>query len=71
MGDAWDRDRGRVRALAEAEAEKAARVGIAQALAIEEQVRASGGPQLQLTRQVMERFSEAVERPAAPRASPY
>ena len=31
-------------------------------MAIDEQVRASGGPQLQLTRQVMERFSEAVER---------
>ncbi|HTR49256.1 MAG TPA: SPFH domain-containing protein [Kofleriaceae bacterium] len=51
----------RVKALAEAEAEKAARVGIAQALAIDEQVRAYGGPQLQLTRQVMERFSEAIE----------
>jgi uncharacterized membrane protein YqiK len=52
----------RVRALAEAEAEKAARIGIAQAMAIDEQVRAYGGPQLQLTRQVMERFSEAIER---------
>jgi uncharacterized membrane protein YqiK len=51
----------RIKSLAEAEAEKAARVGIAQALAIDEQVRAYGGPQLQLTRQVMERFSEAVE----------
>ena len=55
-------DAQRVRVLAEAEAEKVARVGIAQAMAIDEQVRASGGPQLQLTRQVMERFSEAVER---------
>ncbi|HSR97132.1 MAG TPA: SPFH domain-containing protein [Kofleriaceae bacterium] len=51
----------RIKSLAEAEAEKAARVGIAQAMAIEEQVRASGGAQLQLTRQVLERFSEAVE----------
>jgi uncharacterized membrane protein YqiK len=51
----------RVKALAEADAEKAARVGIAQALAIEEQVRASGGPQLLLTRHVMERFAQAVE----------
>jgi len=51
----------RIKSLAAAEAEKAARVGIAQALAIEEQVRASGGPQLLLTRHVMERFSEAVE----------
>jgi uncharacterized membrane protein YqiK len=54
-------DAQRVKALAEAEAERAARVGIAQALAIDEQVRAYGGPQLQLTRQVMERFSEAVQ----------
>ena len=51
----------RVKSLAEAEAEKAARVGVGEAIAIEEQVRAYGGPQLQLTRQVMERFSEAVE----------
>ena len=51
----------KIRALAEAEAEKAARVGIAQAMAIDEQVRAYGGPQLQLTQKVMERFSEAIE----------
>jgi uncharacterized membrane protein YqiK len=51
----------RVKALAAAEAEKAARVGIAQALAIDEQVRASGGPQLLLTRHVMERFAAAIE----------
>ncbi|MBI3891654.1 MAG: flotillin family protein [Candidatus Wallbacteria bacterium] len=50
-----------VRALAEAEAEKAARVGIAQAIAIQEQVRAYGGPQFQLTQQVMSRFAEAIE----------
>ena len=54
-------DAQRIKSLAEAEAEKAARVGIAQAMAIDEQVRASGGPQLQLTRQVLERFSEAIE----------
>ncbi|HEY6001895.1 MAG TPA: SPFH domain-containing protein [Anaeromyxobacter sp.] len=52
----------RVKSLAEAEAEKAARVGVAQALAIEEQVRAYGGPQLQLTQNVMSRFAEAIER---------
>ncbi|HET9625495.1 MAG TPA: SPFH domain-containing protein [Kofleriaceae bacterium] len=52
----------RVKTLAAAHAEEAARVGIAQALAIDEQVRASGGPQLLLTRHVMERFSEAIER---------
>jgi uncharacterized membrane protein YqiK len=52
----------KVKAMGEAEAERAARVGVAQALAIEEQVRAYGGPQLQLTQQVMNRFAEAVER---------
>jgi uncharacterized membrane protein YqiK len=51
----------RVQAMAHAEAERAARVGIAQAMAIEEQVRAYGGPRLQLTQQVMNRFAEAIE----------
>jgi uncharacterized membrane protein YqiK len=51
-----------IRALAEAEAEKIARIGIAQALATEEQVRAYGGPQFQVTQQVLNRFSEAVEQ---------
>ncbi len=50
-----------IRFLAEAEAEKAARIGIAQAMAIEEQVRAYGGPRYQLTQQVMNRFSEAIQ----------
>jgi uncharacterized membrane protein YqiK len=50
-----------IRALAEAEAEKAARVGVGQAIAIEEQVRAYGGPQFQLTERVMERFARAIE----------
>ena len=48
------------RALAEAEAEKTARIGIAQALAVEEQVRAYGGPQFQVTQQVMEKFANAI-----------
>jgi uncharacterized membrane protein YqiK len=52
----------RVSALAGADAERAARVGIAQAMAIEEQVRAYGGPRYQLTQQVMARFAEAVEK---------
>ncbi len=51
----------RIRTLAEAEAEKAARVGIAQAMAIEEQVRAYGGPQFQLTQEVMSRFATAIQ----------
>jgi uncharacterized membrane protein YqiK len=52
----------RIRSLADAEAEKAARIGIAQAIAIEEQVRAYGGPRFQLTQQVMNRLAEAVEK---------
>jgi uncharacterized membrane protein YqiK len=51
-----------IRALAEAEAEKTARVGIAQAIAIDEQVQAYGGPQFQVTQQVMNRFAEAVQQ---------
>ena len=51
----------KIQALAAAEAERAARVGIAQAMAIEEQVRAYGGPRFQLTQQVMNRFAEAIQ----------
>ena len=51
----------KVLALAGAEAERAARVGIAQAMAIEEQVRAYGGPRFQLTQQVMLRLAEAIQ----------
>jgi uncharacterized membrane protein YqiK len=51
----------KVRTLGEAEADKSARVGVAQAIAIEEQVRAYGGPKFQLTQQVMQRFAEAIE----------
>ena len=52
----------RIQALALADAERAARVGVAQALAIDEQVRAYGGPQFQLVQQVMNRFAEAIEK---------
>jgi len=51
----------RIKVMAEATADQTTRVGIAQAIAIEEQVKASGGPQFQMVRQVMERFAEAVE----------
>lgn len=50
----------RVRVIGEAEADKAARVGIAEAVAIDEQVRAYGGPKYQVTQQVMNRFAEAI-----------
>src|SRR6187397_1658235 len=51
----------RIQAIAGADAERTARVGIAQAMAIEEQVRAYGGPRLQLTQQVLTRFAEAIQ----------
>jgi len=51
-----------IRALAEAESEKIARIGVAQAIATEEQVRAYGGPQFQVTQQVMNRFAEAIQQ---------
>jgi uncharacterized membrane protein YqiK len=51
----------KIQSLATAEAERTARVGIAQAMAIEEQVRAYGGPQLQLTKEVLTRFAQAIE----------
>ncbi|MBI3173645.1 MAG: flotillin family protein [Chloroflexi bacterium] len=51
-----------IRALAEAEAEKIARIGIANALATEEQVRAYGGPQFQVTQQVLQRFADAIQQ---------
>jgi len=50
-----------IRVLAEAEAEKAARIGVGQAIATEEQVRAYGGPKFQVAQQVMNRFAEAIE----------
>ncbi len=52
----------RIKAIADADAERAARVGIAEAIAVEEKVRAYGGPQYQLTQQVMNRFAEAIEK---------
>ena len=51
----------RVVALAAAEAEKVEKVGLAQAEAIRSQVEASGGARYQLTRQVAERFAQALE----------
>ena len=57
-----DAEAGKIKAIAEADAERAARVGIGQAIAIDEQVRAYGGPQFQLTQQVMNRFAEAIQQ---------
>ncbi|MEA3559449.1 MAG: SPFH domain-containing protein, partial [Candidatus Thermoplasmatota archaeon] len=51
----------KIRALADADAEKEAKVGIAKAIAVEEQVRAYGGPRYQVLQQSVERFAKAVE----------
>ncbi|HTQ80467.1 MAG TPA: flotillin family protein, partial [Thermoanaerobaculia bacterium] len=51
-----------IETLARAEAERSARVGLAQAMVIEEQVKAYGGPQFQLFQQVLGRFAEAIEK---------
>ena len=50
----------RVRMMGEAQADKVARVGIAEAVAIEEQVRAYGGPRYQVTQNVMKNFTDAI-----------
>lgn len=63
MGEA---DAQRVKLLAEADAEKEARVGIGKAVAIDEQVRAYGGPQLQLVQEVMTRLAAAIETSKVP-----
>lgn len=63
MGEA---DAARTKALAEADAEKEARVGIGRAIAIDEQVRAYGGPQLQLVQEVMNRLATAIETSGVP-----
>jgi len=52
----------KLRVEGEGEAKKVEQVGLAQARATEAQVNAFGGPQYQLTQQVMARFAEAVER---------
>ncbi len=52
----------KIKTLAEAEAERDARIGIARAITIEEQVRAYGGPQFQVLQQALERFSQAIEK---------
>lgn len=56
----------RVKMLAEADAEKEAKVGVGKAIAIEEQVRAYGGPQLQLIQDVMTKLAQAIEASKVP-----
>lgn len=56
----------KVKAIAEADAEKEARVGVGKAIAIDEQVRAYGGPQLQLVQDVMTKIALAIEASKVP-----
>ena len=56
----------KVKAIAEADAEKEARVGVGKAIAIDEQVRAYGGPQLQLVQDVMTKIALAIESSKVP-----
>lgn len=54
-------DAAKIKAIAEADAEREARVGIGRAIAVEEQVRAYGGPQYQVIQDVMSKFTTAIE----------
>lgn len=59
-------DATRVKLIAEADAEKEAKVGIGKAVAIDEQVKAYGGPQLQLIQDVMTKLAAAIETSHVP-----
>lgn len=51
----------KIRRIAEADAEMKARLGIAEAIAIKEQVNAYGGPQYQVIQDVMSKFTDAIK----------
>jgi uncharacterized membrane protein YqiK len=61
-----DAEATRIRVTAEADADREARVGIGRAIAIEEQVAAYGGPQLQLAQDVMTKLAQAIETAKVP-----
>ena len=61
-----DAEATRIRMTAEADADREARVGIGKAIAIEEQVAAYGGPQLQLAQDVMTKLASAIETSKVP-----
>ncbi len=52
----------KIKAIAEAEAEKEARIGIGKAIAVDEQVKAYGGPQYQVMQEIMSKFTQAIEK---------
>lgn len=59
-------DAARIKMTGEADADREARVGIGKAIAIEEQVAAYGGPQLQLAQDVMTKLAAAVQSAGIP-----
>jgi len=59
-------DAEKVRLMAQADAEREARTGIGKAIAIEQQVAAYGGPQLQLAQDVMTKLATAVQTAQIP-----
>lgn len=56
----------RVKLIAQADAEKEAKVGVGKAIAIDEQVRAYGGPQLQLMQDILTKIAIAIETSKVP-----
>jgi uncharacterized membrane protein YqiK len=52
----------KIKAIAQADAEREARVGIGKAIAIDEQVKAYGGPQYQVVQDIMNKFTAAIEK---------
>lgn len=56
----------KIKAIAEAEAEKEARIGIGKAIAIDEQVKAYGGPQCQVIQDIMNKFTAAIQEAKIP-----
>lgn len=54
-------DAAKIKAISEAEAEKEARIGIGKAIAIDEQVKAYGGPQYQVAGEIMGKFTDALK----------
>jgi uncharacterized membrane protein YqiK len=57
---------GKIKAIAEAEAEKEARIGIGKAIAMDEQVKAYGGPQFQVIQDIMGKFTAAIQEAKIP-----
>lgn len=55
-------DAAKIKAIAAAEAEKEAKIGISKAVAIQEQVKAYGGPKYQVLQDVVAKYANAIEK---------